>query len=140
MTIEEFSSFIQTKSVGRWTSVSNEQLIERVYSASRRIGMDTVPLKWVYEKEIEYTALRRLDEHSWIRVPHKATYGTGEDVDIEEGLVDALAYLVLSGLELQRTKALMHLYYIEIENYNDNLINTHLSKATNNAERFKKFP
>ena len=139
MTIEEFGSFLGTKSVGRWTEPIGEQLVERVYSAMKRIGKDTPALQWQVSDPSGYMIMRRIDRETYLRYPRKPIMGSKDDIDIEEPLVDALACLVLSGLEMQRTKPLMHLYYIEIEGYNENLIESYMEAATNETLRHNAF-
>ncbi len=140
MTFEDFSRFLNTKSMGRIEPPINEQLTERVFTAMKKIAMDTIPLRWVVEDPDGYEILRRVDEYTFVRMPLKPVIGSGDALDIEESLVDSLALYVMAGLELQRSKVLMGMYRENIDQYNVKLIETYLFEATNDAERFYVFP
>ncbi len=140
MTLNEFGRFLNTKSIGRVEPPVNEQLTERVFTAMKKIGFRTIPLKWAISDSYGYEVLRRVDENTYIRMPHKPVVDSGEQLDIEESLLDALALYVMAGLEPQRAKLNMGMFYEEVEQYNDNLTQTYLEEATNDAERFYQFP
>ena len=140
MTLNEFGRFLQTKSSGRLEPPVNEQLTERVYTGMKRIAKDTLSLKWVVEDKLDNRIFRKLDENTLIRYPKKPILDSGDQLDIEESLLDALALYVLAGLELQRSKVLMGMYREEIDMHEERLIETSLSVATNDAERFYQFP
>ena len=140
MTLNEFGRFINTKSVGRIEPVINEQLTERVYSGMKQIARDATPLKWVESSNIDAKILRRIDSESWIRFPKKPILDSGEQIDIEEALIEALSFYVIAGLEVQRAKVNMGMYWNEIDRYNSNLIETYMEVATNDAQRFHVFP
>ncbi len=140
MTLNEFGRFLNTKSVGRIELVINEQLTERVYSAMIKIAHLTSPIKWIVDDPDGYEILRRFDEFTFIRFPRRPIVDSGEQLDIEAELIDALALYVMAGLEMQRSKVNMGMFYAEIDQYNQKLIETHLSYATNDAERFYVFP
>jgi hypothetical protein len=140
MTLNEFGRFLNTKSIGRVESPVNEQLTERVHSAMKKIAHDTTPLRWIIHKRKEEDLLRRLDANSYLRKPRKPMIDSGEQLDIEDELVDALALYVMAGLEPQRSKINMGMYYQEIENYNIRLMETHLQEATNDSPKFHQFP
>ena len=140
MTFEDFARFLNTKSMGRIEPVVNEQLTERVYTGMKRIGSDTMPIRWLVSDPDGYEIMRRVDAFTYIRYPVKPVIGNGEHLDLEESLVDALALYVVAGLELSRSKVLMGMYYKEIDTYNDKLTETFLAEATNDAERFYTYP
>ena len=140
MTLNEFGRFLQTKSSGRLEPPVNEQLTERVYTGMKRIAKDTLSLKWVVEDKLDNRIFRKLDENTLIRYPKKPILDSGDQLDIEESLLDALALYVLAGLELQRSKVLMGMYREEIDMHEERLIETSLAVATNDAERFYQFP
>ncbi len=140
MTLNEFSRFLQTKSVGRVEPPINEQLTERVYTAMKKIAMDTNALRWVVDTEIGHDIMSRLDSYTFVRYPLKPVIDSGDQLDIEEALIDALALYVMAGLEIQRAKVNMAMYHEQIDRYNQNLIQTHMQEATNDAERFYQFP
>lgn len=140
MTIEEFGRVLQTKSVGRIDAPDNEQLTMRVYSAMIKIGHDTTPLKWMVETKADQDIMRRIDEFTYIRKPKMPQIGSGTELDIEPALIDALALLIMAGLEQQRSKINMGMYWGEIDQYNFNLIETHLSEASNDSSKFHSLP
>jgi len=140
MTLNEFGRFLNTKSVGRVEAPINEQMTERVYTAMKKIGKDTFPLKWIVNTSEGIQVLRRIDSETFVRMPIKPVLDSGEQLDIEEELIDALSYYVMAGLELQRSKINMGLYWSEIEQNNERLSETYLAEATNDAPRFHVFP
>ncbi len=140
MTLNEFGRFLNTKSVGRIEPPINEQMTERVFTAMRKIARDTMPLRWVVDDPANYDVLRRVDANTWIRTPEKPILDSGNQLDIEDELLDALALYVLAGLEVQRGKILMAMYYEELDAYNNKLTETYLAVASNDAERFYAFP
>jgi len=140
MTLNEFGRFLNTKSIGRVEAPTNEMLTERVYTAMKRIAYDTAPLKWVVTEAEGNDVLRRLDMHTFIRTPHKPIIDSGEQVDIEAELLDALALYIMAGLEPQRAKINMGLYYQELEQYNVKMIEATMQEATNDSPKFYQFP
>lgn len=140
MTLNEFGRFLQTKSVGRIEPPINEQLTERVYTAMKKIAMDTTPLRWMVDTEDGYDVLRRIDAYTFLRFPKKPIIDSGEQLDIEEALLDALALYIMAGLEIQRAKVNMGMYHEQIEMYNQNLIQTYMQEASNDSVRFYQFP
>jgi len=140
MTLEEFGRFMLTKSSGRTSVPSDELLAERVFHALKKVAKDTVPLKLKLKSPLGYTILRRIDSETYIRMPDKPKISTPTAIDIDKVLLDAVALYVLAGLETQRAKTLMGLYWGEINDNNDRLTETFLSTASNDAPRFNQFP
>ena len=126
-------------SSGRTVIPSGELMTERVWTAMKRIAKDTIPLKLVVHIPKGYTIIRRVDSETYIRKPEKPKLGTTEDLDLDEMLMDALALYTLAGLEQQKAKTYMGMYWGEINSYNDTLTETFLSSASNEALRFNKF-
>ncbi len=140
MTMNELTRFIQTKSVGRLETPINEQMTERIYAGMKRIAMDTMALGWTVPDPEGYEILRRIDAATYIRYPRKPQIDSGDQLDIEHALNDALAYLLLVELERQRAKTYMGLYHSEVDRYNDNLTQTYLAEASNDSPKFHVFP
>ena len=140
MTLNEFGRFLNTKSIGRVESPVNEQLTERVFTAMKKIAYDCTPLRYTIFERDGQDVLRRIDLNTYIRMPLKPIIDSGEQIDIEEELVDALALYVMAGLEPQRSKVNMGMYHGEIENYNNKLIETEFQEATNDSIKFYQFP
>ncbi len=140
MTLNEFGRFMQTKSVGRVNAPINEQLTERVFTAMKKIARDTVPLLWQVSDPAGHRILRKIDDETWIRLPKKPILDSGDELDVEDILLDAMALYVMAGLEIQRAKVNMAMYWEEIDSYNGKLIETHLEVATNDSPKFHVFP
>ncbi len=143
MTLNDFGRFLNTKSVGRIEAPVNEQLTERVFTALKHIAKTTIGITWMItnpDEVVNYEIMRKIDANTWIRFPNKPTIDTGENIDIDNGLIDALALYVMAGLEMQRSKVLMAMYYEEIDRNNQRLVETYLEEATNDAPRYYAFP
>jgi len=140
MTLEEFERFMLSKSSGRTITPTSEQMIERVWSGMKKMAFDTTPLLLTVNDPQGYTIIRKIDDQTFIRKPERPMLQTSGDLDIDEMLLDGLAYFVLAGLELQRSKVLMGMYWGEIDSYNDKLSETYLGVASNEADRFRVFP
>ena len=140
MTVNEFKSFLMTKTVGHVDLPQETLYVARVYAGLMKIAKDTTPLRLVVSNPDGYEILRRIAEFSYVRFPAQPIIDSGLSLDIESELLDALAYYVMAGLERQRSKVLMGMYHTEIDSYNDKLTETFLEEATNDAERFYVFP
>ena len=143
MTLNDFGRFLQTKSVGRIEAPVNEQLTERVFTAMKHIAKVTICTKWVITDSVQAAdsqIIQRVDANTWIRFPIKPKIDTPTQLDIDDHLLDALALYVMAGLEIQRAKVLMGMYWEEIERNNTRLIQTYVEEASNDADRFYTFP
>ena len=140
MTLEEFTRYMLSHSSGRTVVPAGEIMAERVWTGLKRIARDTTPLILTVNDPLGYTVLRKIDASTFIRKPNKPKLGTAQALDIDEILLDALAYYALAGLETQRAKVYMGMYWGEINSFNDILIETDLNVATNEAPRFRRFP
>ena len=140
MTIEEFGIFMLTHSSGRTNVPSGEIMSERIWTAMKRISKNAYPLKLTVNEPAGLTIVRKVDESTYIRQPGKPILGSSKQLDMDDDLMDALAYYVLAGLETQRAKTYMGLYWGEINSFNDTLTETDLNTANNEASRFRKFP
>ena len=142
MTITNFRVLLASKSSGRLPITEDVQLFDRIFDAMKRVAYDTIPLTLVVKKKNTRPMLRRIDSETWIMIPEKPV-GANEDkeeLDIDETLTDAVAYHVMAGLEQQRAKQFMGLYWTEIDHANSRLVETYLAVASNDAERFHQFP
>ena len=140
MTLEEFGRHMLSFSSGRTNVPSDELLAERVFTALKKVAKHTVPLKLKVSSPAGFTIIRRIDSETYIRMPEKPKISTPTAIDIDKVLIDAVALYVLAGLETQRAKTLMGMYWGEINENNDRLTETFLSTASNDAPRFSKFP
>lgn len=140
MTLEEFEKFCLTKSIGRTSIPQGESLEDRVLTALKKIAKDTIPLKLVEHNSLGIKVLRKIDDETYIRVPKRPISNSGNRLDIDDELIDALALYVMAGLETQRAKVLMGMYREEIEQNNHRLIETEMLDAHNDADRYHVFP
>lgn len=140
MTLEEFERYLLTHSSGRIVVPANEVMAERVWTGMKRIARDTIPLKLVTNEPAGSTVLRHIDESTYVKKPEKPKSQTAADLEMDDMLMDALAYYVLAGLEVQRSKMYMGMYWGEIDAFNGTLIEFHLNTASNDAPRFRVFP
>ncbi len=140
MTLEEFNRFLRTKSVGRFELPDDEQLSFRIHSAMMKIAKDTTPLRLVAEYNEGTEILRKIDSDTYVRFPKRPIKDSGLELDLDDELMDALALYVMAGLEIQRAKVLMGMYWEEINHNNTRLIETYLEDATNDAFRFHDLP
>ena len=140
MTIEQFAVLMGSKSTGRKDYNKEEQLPTRIEEALRKISSKTVPLKLVVNDPTGWKIYRRLDENTWIRKPAKVEWGNGMDIELDDDLIDAAMYYVMAGLEPQRAKTMMGMYYSAVEEYDRRLIETYLAEASDDAERYRIYP
>jgi len=132
LTLLSFKTVILSKSNNRSELPDNPQLIEKIFTALKRVAKETVPLRLVIEDGAGQQVLRKVDEFGLIRFPFRPL--TDDDViDIDDALLDATALFVMAGMETQRAKQLMGLFYAEIEMNNDRLVETFLSDASNES-------
>ena len=139
MTLEEFGRFMLSHSSGRTVIPSGELMIERTWTAMKKIAKDTIPLRLIVSDPSGHTIIRKPDSETYIRRPDKPILGATTPIDMDDALMDALALYVLAGLEQQKAKTYMGMYWGEINDFNDKLTETYLSEATNDAPRFNKF-
>ena len=146
MLVQDFREVILEKSNGRTTLPADAKLYQRIHTALKKIAKDTVPLKLVEQVDVDggeqllFSVLRRIDNKTFIRKPLRPT-SEGENVDIDEELLDATALYVMAGLERGNAKAYMGMYWGEIDANNDRLIETNLSVADNeDVARYNQLP
>ena len=129
-----------THSSGRGIVPSGEVMADRVWTGMKRLAKDSYPLKLTYNDPLGQTIIRKVDENTYIKEPKKPILGTTQNLEMDAGLMDALAYYVLAGLETQKAKVYMGMYWGEVNSYNDTLTETDLNTASNEAPRFRQFP
>lgn len=141
MIYSDFVTLLLSKSNNRTVLPDEFQLKDKIYSSLKRVAKDTVPLRLVITDGTGQQILRKIDEYSLVRYPFKPLLTT-DVIDIDDALLDAVALFTMAGMETQRAKQFMGLYYKEIELNNERLVETNLSVAsndspwTNTAERF----
>jgi hypothetical protein len=144
MTISEFKPILLSKSVGRTALPTDAELYARIYTALKKVAKHTIPLRLSKQVEdgilITFPVFRRVDEKLYVRLPSKPV-NDDEDLDIDEALTDAVALYIMAGLERANAKTYMGMYWGEIDDNNDRLIETEVLEANNEcADRFRAFP
>lgn len=138
MTLDEFRTTLLTTSVGRTILPEDTLLRERIFKGLKLIAKETIPLKLLLTDKTGAPIIRKVDEFLYIRFPKRPTE-EDLDLDIDEELVDALAYLVMSDLERAHKKAHMGNYLREIDMNNDRLMETYLSDTTNESDKMQPY-
>jgi len=130
MVLSELRILVKTKSTATVKMPELEDFRERVFSALKRVAIDTLPLVLVESTESSQTVMRRIDENTFVRLPNKPDR---EDsvIDMDIALEDAVALYVIAGLERAKAKTHMGLYWKEIDSNNERLIETYISVAGN---------
>lgn len=132
MILSEFKELMLSKTISRKVIPDEIRLQERVFTALKKIAMDTIPLRLVVQDPTGHSIMRRVDEITYIRFPDMPLYDDSE-IDIDMFLLDAAALYVMAGLEKEKASVYMGMYW-EILTENDNrLCETYLSTATNES-------
>ena len=132
MIVSEFKELMLSKTISRKTIPDDIRIYERIFTALKKIAMDTVPLRLVVQDPTGHSIMRRVDTITYIRFPYIPNARDSE-VDIDAFLLDAAALYVMAGLEKEKASVYMGMYW-EIITENDNrLCETYLSTATNES-------
>ena len=132
MILSEFKELMLSKTISRKTLPDDIRLEERVFTALKKIAMDTIPLRLVVQDPTGHSIMRRVDAITYIRFPDMPQVNDS-DIDMDEFLLDAAALYVMAGLEKEKASVYMGMYW-EIITENDNrLCETYLSTATNES-------
>ena len=132
MIVSEFKELMLSKTISRKTIPDDIRIYERIFTALKKIAMDTVPLRLVVQDTTGHSIMRRVDALTYIRFPYIPNASDSE-IDIDAFLLDAAALYVMAGLEKEKASVYMGMYW-EIITENDNrLCETYLSTATNES-------
>ena len=132
MIVSEFKELMLSKTISRKTIPDDIKIYERIFTALKKIAMDTVPLRLVVQDPTGHSIMRRVDTLTYIRFPNMPNANDSE-IDIDAFLLDAAALYVMAGLEKEKASVYMGMYW-EIITENDNrLCETYLSTATNES-------
>ena len=132
MIVSEFKELMLSKTISRKTIPDDIRIYERIFTALKKIAMDTVPLRLVVQDPTGHSIMRRVDTLTYIRFPNIPNANDSE-IDIDAFLLDAAALYVMAGLEKEKASVYMGMYW-EIITENDNrLCETYLSTATNES-------
>lgn len=138
MTVAEFRLVVTEKSTGRSALPETQKFAERIFTGLKRLAKDTVPLRLsLYVEDfttLEVNIIRRIDDNMVIRFPNRPV---SEDsvIDMDDELLDALAYYIMAGLERSNAKVFMSMYHTEKDMNNDRLVETVLSDSDNEYDR-----
>ena len=124
MIFSEFKDKLLTVMPGREMLPEDTALSEVIHRALKKIAKQTVPL-WLRTSETNSSILRKIDNATYIRFPFHPL-SQDDDIDIDEALLDAVAYHVASELEPQKKGAHLNMYDKEITMNNERLIETDL--------------
>ena len=130
MILSEFKKLLLSKTISRKTLPDDINLEERVYTALKKIAMDTVPLRLVVQNPTGHSIMRRVDSLTYIRFPNMPI-NDDSDIDIDMFLIDALALYVMAGLEKEKASVYMGMYWELITENDNRLCETYLATATN---------
>ena len=132
MIVSEFKELMLSKTISRKTIPDDIRIYERIFTALKKIAMDTVPLRLVVQDPTGHSIMRRVDTLTYIRFPYIPNANDSE-IDMDAFLLDAAALYVMAGLEKEKASVYMGMYW-EIITENDNrLCETYLSTATNES-------
>lgn len=130
MIVSEFKELMLSKTISRKTIPDDIRIYERIFTALKKIAMDTVPLRLVVQDPTGHSIMRRVDTLTYIRFPN-IPINNDSEIDIDLFLLDAVALYVMAGLEKEKASVYMGMYW-EILTENDNrLCETYLATATN---------
>lgn len=130
MILSEFKELMLSKSISRKTLPDDIRLQERVYTALKKIAMDTIPLRLMVNNPDGLSIMRRIDKITYIRFPDMPVYEDSE-IDIDLFLLDAAALYVMAGIEKEKAQVYMGMYHEIIDENDNRLCETYLSTATN---------
>lgn len=130
MILSEFKKLLLSKTISRKTLPDDINLEERVYTALKKIAMDTVPLRLVVQNPTGHSIMRRVDSLTYIRFPNMPI-NNDSDIDIDMFLIDAVALYVMAGLEKEKASVYMGMYWELITENDNRLCETYLATATN---------
>lgn len=122
MEYSEFKNLVRSKSVQRKTASFDDDLLPlQVQTGIKFIAQRTVPLRLVTADKTGITIFRKLDDSTYIRMPDKPS-SPEDQIDIDEVLLDALAFYVVAGYERTQAKIHMGMCHQEIDANNVRLI------------------
>ncbi len=140
MLYPEMIDLILSKSSGRIDMLDEIKMQNRIFEALKRVAYDTIPLTLLAKVKGSRAIHRRIDSETFILIPYKPEGLSTELIDIDESLMDAVAYYTLAGLETHMSKRFMGLYHTQIELSNARLIETYLATASDDSEKFHTLP
>ena len=134
----EFRLVLTEKSTGRTVLPETQKLAERIFAGLKHIAKRTIPLR-LATKVTDYQlntfpVFRRIDYRLILRFPVRPI-AEDSTIDMDDELIDALALFVMAGLERGNAKTHMGMYYGEIDDNNERLIETVMVDGDNEGEQ-----
>ena len=115
MLFNDFKNLLLSKSTGRTDIPVNEVLVHRLQTALEHVATEAYPKK--LESDVEIVDPFRVlynsitGEYSYIRKPIASIT---EEIDIDDGLISAVALYIMAGLERPNASTHMALYNKEL--------------------------
>ena len=132
MIVSEFKELMLSKTISRKTIPDDIRIYERIFTALKKIAMDTVPLRLVVQDPTGHSIMRRVDTITYIRFPDMPQVNDS-DIDMDEFLLDAAALYVMAGLEKEKASVYMGMYWEIITENETRLCETYLATANNDS-------
>lgn len=132
MILSEFKKLMLSKTINRKVIPDDINLEERVFTALKKIAMDTVPLRLVVQNPTGHSIMRRVDSLIYIRFPNMPI-NDDSDIDMDMFLIDAVALYVMAGLEKEKASVYMGMYWELITENDNRLCETYLATGTNES-------
>jgi len=138
MTLREFKILLLSQTPGRTVTPDETMLINSIQTAVLQVAHDTVPLR-LFRRDRPAEVLRRVSDEGYIRYPRRVIMD-GDDVDLDEILMDAAAYYTNSIIEQQKKGTHLNAYEKIIQRNNERLIETHLEVCASNGGDYGSRP
>ena len=129
MTVRELYVSALEKSSGRTKLPTEDKMIEGTFVAMKQVAMDTLPLRLTRTATtiVGERVLRKIDFDTYVKFPKKPD-SVDEELEMDEFLIDAMAFWVIKGLEPQVENRYYRGYKDHIDMNNGRLIETMLSE------------
>lgn len=129
MTTRELYVVVTEKSSGRTKLPSEDKMKEGAFAAMKRVAMDTIPTRLTRTTEtiVGERILRKVDSDTYVKFPSKPS-SVDDELEMDEFLIDAMAYYIIKLLEPQREKGHYRDYMGAIDDNNGRLVETMLSE------------
>ena len=136
MLFDDFRNLLLSKSTGRTEIPDNGILVHRLQTALEHVATEAYPKK--LESDVEIVDPFRVlynsitGEYSYIRKPIATTTG---DVDIDDGLLSAVALYIMAGLERPNASTHMALYNKELSLFSTRQIEQDLGLDSEDVDK-----
>jgi len=136
MTFNDFKNLLLSKSVGRSEIPDNGILVHRLQTALEHVATEAYPKK--LESDVEIAEPFRVlynsitGSYSYIRKPIATITG---DVDIDDGLLSAVALYIMAGLERPNAGTHMALFKRELDLFSTRQIEQDLGLDSEDVDK-----